>query len=415
MFFFQWINDLGASVMVPLFLFIFALLIKVKVGEALKNALTVGVGLTGLNIFLGVAAQQFTPIAQGIVKTVGLDLPIPDIGVGLDIGIGFSWKFVGLFIPAAILLNVIMLIIRATKTINIDMWNIWPWAFSAQLVYLVTGNYLWSWVAFFATGIVSLVLGDLQAPAIEKGYDLPGISFPHPFSTFFSILAPLFEKLFESIPGLKNINADPEKLQKKYGSWLSSVFLGFSIGIILSLLAGYNTIKMLQFGMMLAAIMVFLPYTINVLVSGLVPISTKARSFLTERFKGRKFYIGLDCAVGVGQLSTVITAVILIPITVLLAAILPGNRVIPMADLPFLGFWVSVAMAYFNRNVFRGVIYGTVMIAISLWMATSIAPLLTEGAKIAGVNLPEGTTVVSNLTVYPWGVVSAWIAKLFIH
>jgi PTS system galactitol-specific IIC component len=412
---FQWLNNVGASVMVPIFLLIIALLVKVKVGEAIKNSLMVGIGLAGLNIFLGVAAQQFTPIAQGIVNTVGLNLSVPDIGVGLNIGIGFSWKFVGLFIPAAVLLNLIMLAIKATKTINIDLWNIWPWAFSAQLVYVITGSYLWSWVAFFATGIVSFVLGDIQAPAIEKGYDLQGISFPHPFSTFFTILAPLFEKIFESIPGFKNIDADPEKLQKKFGPLLSSIFLGFCIGILLALLAGYDSIRILQFGVMLAAIMIFLPYTINVLVSGLIPISTATRSFLTKRFKGQSYYIGLDCAVGVGQLSSVMTGVILIPITIILAAILPGNRVLPMADLPFLAFWVSVAMAYFNRNVLRGVIYGTFIIALSLWMATSIAPILTESAKIAGIELPDVANQVSNLTIYPWGWVSAMIAKLFIH
>jgi len=86
-----------------------------------------------------------------------------------------------------------------------------------------------------------------------------------------------------------------------------------------------------------------------------------------------------------------------------------------MADLPFLAFWVSVAMAYFNRNVLRGVIYGTFIIALSLWMATSIAPILTESAKIAGIELPDVANQVSNLTIYPWGWVSAMIAKLFIH
>jgi len=411
--FWQWVNALGAFVMVPIVLFVIALLMKVKVGQALRHSIRAGVGLAGLNVFLGVAGQQFAPIAQGIVKTTGLHLAIPDIGVGLNIAIAFSWKFAGFFIPAGILLNLFMLVIKATKTVNIDVWNFWPWAFSAQLVYMVTGSFIWSWVAFFATGIICLLLGDVQAHAIQKGYDLPGITFPHPFSTFFTLLAPPFEKLFESIPGFRNIKADPEALQKKIGPWGSSVVMGFLIGIFLGILAGFNSIKILQFGVMLAFIMVFLPYTINVLVSGLIPISDATRAFLSKRFKGREYYIGLDCAVGVGQLSSIMTGVLLIPIAVILAALLPGNKVLPMADLPFLAFWVSVAMAYFKKNVLRGVIYGTVIIAFSLWMATSMAPLLTEGAKLAGVQLPETATTVSNLTIYPWGWVLATIAKLF--
>ena len=411
--FWQWINALGGFVVVPIVLFIIALIMKVKFGEALKNSLMVGVGLAGLNVFLGVAAEQFTPIAQGIVNRTGLQLAIPDIGVGLNIAIAFSWKFAGLFIPAGILLNLIMLFTRTTKTVDIDVWNFWPWAFSAQLVYLTTGSYLWSWIAFFVTGIISLKLGDLQAKAIQEGYDLPGVTFPHPFSTFFTLLAPAFEKLFESIPGFRNIKADPESLQKKIGPWGSSAVLGFFVGIILAILAGFDSVKTLQFGMMLAFIMVFLPYTINVLVSGLMPISEAARSVLSSRFKGQEYYIGLDCAVGVGQLASIMTGVILIPITVILAAVLPGNKLLPMADLPFLAFWVSGAMAYFKKNILRGVIYGTIMIALSLWMATTIAPLLTEGAKLAGVQVPEGSSLVSNLTIYPWGWVLAMISKLF--
>ena len=52
--------------------------------------------------------------------------------------------------------------------------------------------------------------------------------------------------------------------------------------------------------------------------------------------------------------------VILIPITLILAAILPGNNLLPLADLAFLGFWVATPMAMFKNNIIRGVIYGTV-------------------------------------------------------
>jgi PTS system galactitol-specific IIC component len=162
-----------------------------------------------------------------------------------------------------------------------------------------------------------------------------------------------------------------------------------------------------------AAILLLMPEMIKILVSGLFPISEAAREFLSKRFPGREFYIGLDCAVGVAQPSAIVVGVLLIPITLILAAILPGNRLLPLADLAFLGFWVATPMAMFKNNIIRGVIYGTFAMAISLWMATSIAPLVTELGVAAGTVLPEGTDAISMLTVYPWGWVEAFITSLF--
>jgi PTS system galactitol-specific IIC component len=70
-------------------------------------------------------------------------------------------------------------------------------------------------------------------------------------------------------------------------------------------------------------------------------------------------------------------------------------------------------MAMFKNNIIRGVVYGTVAMAISLWMATSIAPLVTTLGVAAGTKIPEGTSLVSMLTIYPWGWVTAFIASLF--
>jgi PTS system galactitol-specific IIC component len=105
--------------------------------------------------------------------------------------------------------------------------------------------------------------------------------------------------------------------------------------------------------------------------------------------------------------------VLLIPITLILAAILPGNRLLPLADLAFLGFWVATPMAMFRNNIVRGVIYGTVAMAISLYMATAVAPLVTQLGVAAGTALPEGTAEISMLTIYPWGWFTSWIASLF--
>jgi PTS system galactitol-specific IIC component len=411
--FFGWINSLGATVMLPIALFLIGLAFRVKAGSAFVNALKVGIGFFGLNVMIGVVAQNIGPLASAIVERTGLHLSIPDVGVGLHFGITFAMPAAAFMIPLGILVNVVMLLLKFTKTVDIDVWNFWPWMFSWALVQGLTGSALFGFLAFVFTGVVSLVLGDLQAKYIQEYYNLPGITFPHPFSSFWGLIAWPFEWVFDRIPGFKDWSADIDALQKRLGPLGSSTVIGLVIGIILAVVAGYDVITSLQTGVVVAAILLLMPEMIKILVSGLFPLSEAARKLLTDRFPGREFYIGLDCAVGVAQPSAIVVGVLLIPITLILAAILPGNRLLPLADLAFLGFWVATPMAMFRNNIVRGVIYGTVAMAISLYMATAVAPLVTQLGVAAGTALPEGTAEISMLTIYPWGWFTSWIASLF--
>ena len=48
--FFSYINGLGASVMMPIILTIFGVILGAKFGKALRGGLTVGVGFIGLTL-----------------------------------------------------------------------------------------------------------------------------------------------------------------------------------------------------------------------------------------------------------------------------------------------------------------------------------------------------------------------------
>jgi PTS system galactitol-specific IIC component len=65
--FFGWINSLGATVMLPIALFLIGLAFRVKAGSAFVNALKVGIGFFGLNVMIGVVAQNIGPLASAIV------------------------------------------------------------------------------------------------------------------------------------------------------------------------------------------------------------------------------------------------------------------------------------------------------------------------------------------------------------
>ncbi|MFP3489669.1 PTS transporter subunit IIC, partial [Staphylococcus sp. SIMBA_130] len=91
--------------------------------------------------------------------------------------------------------------------------------------------------------------------------------------------------------------------------------------------------------------------------------------------------------------SVIATALILTPITVLIAVVLPGNAVLPFGDLATIPFVVAFVVGAARGNIIHSVIVGSVMIALSLYMATDIAPLFSDMASTASINLPEGSAM----------------------
>ena len=59
---------------------------------------------------------------------------------------------VGAFIiPVCLAVNILMLLTKTTRTVNIDLWNYWHFAFIGAVVYFATDSILWG---FFAAVIL---------------------------------------------------------------------------------------------------------------------------------------------------------------------------------------------------------------------------------------------------------------------
>ena len=132
-------------------------------------------------------------------------------------------------------------------------------------------------------------------------------------------------------------------------------------------------------------------------MEGLTPVSESARSFLSKKFGQQDIYIGLDAAVAIGHPSVISTALILVPITVALAVVLPGNNVLPFGDLATIPFIVAFIVGAARGNIIHSVIVGTILIALTLYLATDLAQVHTQLAIDGKFNMPEGTSLVSSL------------------
>lgn len=401
----SYLDTLGPSVVLPVLITLFGLLLGLKLGKSFRAGVTIGIGFIGINLVIGLLGSQVAPAATGMAEGLGVSLDIVDVGWPSSAAIAFGSSIGAMIIPLGLVVNMVLLVTGLTRTFDIDLWNYWHSAMIGALVGAVTGSYLLGLVSAAVHLALILAIGDLTAPIVQKYFQLPEISFPHGTSAPYGLLAIPLNRVFDAIPGLRSLDATPEAIQKRFGLFGETLMMGLILGLLIGLL-GYgfdapaeDSTAILTLAISLAAAMFLLPRMVSILMEGLMPISEAARTFVQKRFPGRSFYIGLDSAVAVGQPSVIATSLLLVPITLLVAVVLApaGNRVLPLVDLATIPFIVAVMVPIFRGNIVRSVIGGGILIGAGLFIATWIAPTFTQVAVDSGFALEEGQATISSL------------------
>lgn len=403
----QYILNMGPTVILPITILILGLIFKIKFSKALKSGLTIGIGFVGINLVVNLLTTTLGPAAQAMVERFGLSLTIIDVGWPMTASATWASPVAPLLIPICLIVNLILIYFNKTKTLNIDLWNYWHFIVAGATGYIVTGSYVWAIICAIIMECLVLYTADKTAPYVQEFYGLEGICLPTGSTTSFAPLGFLVGKLVEKIPGINKLNADPDSIQKRFGIFGEPMMMGIILGLILGTLAGYEVSEIFNVGMSMGAVMFLMPRMVKILMEGLVPISEAVRDFLQEKYEGRDLYIGLDAALATGHPSVLSTALILVPITLFLAVILPGNKVLPFGDLATIPFYVAFIVCFRKGNIVQSVITGTIVLAISLFMATNYAPVHTELLQQANM-MPAGAAVVSSIdtggNLFKWAI-----------
>jgi galactitol PTS system EIIC component len=398
------IDALGSTVLLPIIIFFFALILGAKPGRAFRAAVTIGIAFIGINLIIGLMWTNLSNVGQAMVTNTGLHLDTMDVGWPSAASIAFG-SSVGLWvIPIALLVNVVLLAVRLTKTLNIDLWNYWHFAFIGSMVVVVTGNLLMGMFAAAIAAAFALFLADWTAKAVQSYYGTPGISIPHLTTGPGVPFAIVTNWIVDRIPGLNKMEADPETIRKRFGVWGEPVILGLVIGLILGVIAFYNAgdlttvlTKVLGTAMNLAAVMLLLPRMVQILMEGLIPISESAREFMQKRASGREIYIGLDSAILIGNPAVISASLVLVPIAILLSIILPGNHVILFADLAIIPFVVALFAPLMKGNIVRMIIAGILELIVGFYIATSMADIFTSAAQASGFKMPANAVKITSI------------------
>ncbi|MCQ3643518.1 PTS galactitol transporter subunit IIC [Salmonella enterica subsp. enterica serovar Indiana] len=389
----QYVLGFGPTVLLPLVLFFLALFFKVKPAKALRSSLIVGIGFVGIYAIFDILTSNVGPAAQAMVERTGISLPVVDLGWPPLAAITWGSPIAPFVIPLTMLINVAMLALNKTRTVDVDMWNYWHFALAGTLVYYSTGSFVLGLSAAAIAAIVVLKLADWSAPLVAKYFGLEGISLPTLSSVVFFPIGLLFDKIIDKIPGVNRIHIDPENVQKKMGIFGEPMMVGTILGVLLGIIAGYDFKHILLLGISIGGVMFILPRMVRILMEGLLPLSEAIKKYLNAKYPGRDdLFIGLDIAVAVGNPAIISTALILTPISVFIAFLLPGNKVLPLGDLANLAVMASMIVLACRGNIFRAVITAIPVIVADLWITTKIAPFITGMAKDVNFKMAEGSS-----------------------
>lgn len=391
----QYIIDMGASVMLPIVIAIISICIGIKVGKAIRSGLMIGVGFVGLGLIVDLMNAELGPAAAQMSERFGLSLSVVDIGWPGASPMTWASNIATVAIPVAIAVNIVMLLLKLTRTVNIDIWNIWHMTFTGAIAYAVTGNFAIGILGVVVHAAISYKLGDLWAPLLEDYFGLEGLTAPHGTSAYMAPIACLVDAIIDKIPVLNKIDVSTDALQEKVGVLGEPIVIGGLLGAIIGFLAGYGPQQALPLGVKMSAVMILMPKVVKCIMDGLLPMSERAKEVLTKKFGDAEFYIGLDPAVLLGDSQVVTAGLLFIPLTLLIAVLIPGNKILPFGDLATISFFIAIAVAIHNGNLFRTLFSGTAIMAMTIWIANETIPWLTELARSTGST--DGSNLVAAL------------------
>ncbi|MBB2480314.1 PTS galactitol transporter subunit IIC [Bacillus sp. APMAM] len=397
-------DTFGAPIFVPVVIFFIALILRVKPKKAFYSALYAGIALEGFTLLLNAFIPIIMPVVQGMVKNTGVKLPVFDFGWQATSIVAYSTKIGMIFIGLALLLQIILFLVKWTNIFQPgDLWNNYSYMIWGSMIYLITKNIWLALGCMIVLNLYSLLFSEMLAKRWSTYFHYPNctiVQLHHVGTVPFGIgMNWVLNKL-----GANKINLSPEVLQKRLGIIGEPITLGLILGLLIGILGNIKHLgELASWGQITTvaistgAVMAIFPKVAGIFSQAFLPLTESAKKQAKKSGgKSREWYLGVNDAMGYGESATLISGIILIPIMVLLAIILPGNKVLPLVDLIALPYMVQGLVAIMNGNILKVLISGAIWFSIGLYIATYTAPMFTDVASSVGVVIPAGALMITS-------------------
>lgn len=410
-----WIFSFKVYLLLPVLFFIIAMVSRMPLGKALLQSLKVGIGFAGVFLIFDAFLGIMHPAVSSMVQSRHLNFPIVDAGWPPLAAITWSSWIAPLIILLVLLVNILMLFLRWTRVFYIDIWNYWHFALIGSMLLSVGMPLPVALAASLFSAVFVIKMSELTIPYVQKEAGITGVSISPLTVAGFAPWAIAMDGLIEKVPGLRRLSWNPSRSKGPWAVLGEPIIVGFFIGLLFGFLAAYELKEILEMAIKVAAIMFLLPHCGALIGEATGSISQAASDRMAPLFGGRPLAISMDTGFLMKNPSVIVTGMLLMPVSLALAFVLPGNKVLPAGDLPNLMSIFSVVALVAGGNVVRAVIIAIPVIISFLYIATALGPLITELAQKAGSlsGVSEASSLVVSSFTDGGNPLRFWIFELF--
>lgn len=410
--FFQGFINMGASVLLPFVIAILGIFFGMKIGRAIKAGLLVGIGFQGLVLAVNLLISSVTPAMQ-YYKQLGSGYDTLEIGFAALGAASWTTPFAVLVIPTIVILNLILVRLKVTKVLNVDIWNFMHFLVPGALAYSLTKNAVLGFIVALACGIAVLFFGQWVAKPWQEFFGLDGttctclsyVAWAYP-------ICYVLNKIIDKIPGLNKLDVDMTKLGDKLGICGDPAVIGIFAGVFLGVLTKQNPSEIITMAMGVAAAMVLIPRMVSIMMEGLSPLGQSASEYMHKKVgEDADIYIGMDIALGLGDPACITCTAIMIPVTVVLVFLVPGMRFFPLSLLAEVCYMTPMVVLSSKGNLVRSLIGMTLMMYLTLFFANMFIPEATQMMSVTNVNF-AGTVTASHFGWNPGNLIVSFIHRI---
>lgn len=384
---------MGAAVMLPVVIAILGLFFGMKLGQAIKSGLFVGIGFQGLCLAVNLLTTTIQPVMDYYAQMdAGYD--VLEIGFAALGGAAWTVPFAVLAIPAIVIINLILVRLKITKVLNVDIWNFMHFLVPGALAYALFGSALLGFCVTVALSVITLFFAQWAAPKWGEFYGLEGTTCTTlAFAAWVYPVSTGINWLIDHIPGLNKLDLDMDKLGSKLGVFGDPAVIGIVVGAFLGLLTRQSISSLLTICMGVAAVMVLIPRMVGIMMEGLSPIGTAANAYMKKKIgEDADVYIGMDIALGLGDPCCITCTAIMIPLTIVMAFIIPDMRFFPLGILAEVCYLAPMCVLSSKGNVFRTLVSMCIIMFMTLFFANMFAPEATQMMSVTGVSFDNMVT-----------------------
>ena len=134
----KYLIDIGPVIIIPCLFLIIGFFSTRNVLINLKNSLFILLGFISLSILMTIFVNFFEPLTNTIIINSLKEYEIIDTGWLVTEAVAFNSEILLYIIIAIFILNMLMLFLRFTRTINIDLWGYWCFLLVGSVIFTIT-------------------------------------------------------------------------------------------------------------------------------------------------------------------------------------------------------------------------------------------------------------------------------------